>query len=147
MKLLLAIGFLLLAGCAAAPPQQAEQNYSARIGIVNHTGNFIYSAVVNGAGGGNMSRWGAGMADVCCASVPHKWYPGMTVHVQWDMPEGAKHVLKEKTVEVEKYDEPGSIYLHFFPNDQVRVLVSPYDGASPKHPIRRPQNPVAQLQQ
>ena len=40
------------------------------------------------------------------------------------MPEGVKDVVKEKIVEVEKYDEPGDIYLNFFPNDKVRVVIT-----------------------
>lgn len=66
----------------------------------------------------------------------------MNVLVRWDMPEGSKHFYKEKMVEVEKYEEPGTIYLHFFPNDQVRVVVSQYAGWSPMHPIKAPEEPV-----
>ncbi|NMM25760.1 MAG: DUF3304 domain-containing protein [Glaciimonas sp.] len=51
------------------------------------------------------------------------------------MPEGRTSVIKEKIVEVEKYDRPGSIYMHFFPNDKVRVVVSIYPGYSSAHPI------------
>ena len=59
----------------------------------------------------------------------------MQVLVSWDMPEGHTHIVKEKTVEIEKYDETGSIYMHFFPNDEVRVVVSPVGPLNPKHPI------------
>ena len=142
MKSLWTFSVLILTACSSLPAPD-ESTYGASVGIVNHTGNYIYSASVNGAGGANMSRWGAGMADVCCATVPSKWYPGMRVLVQWDMPEGSKHNLKEKYVEVEKYDEPGSIYMHFFPDDNVRVVVSRAGGASPMHPIAPPQKPNA----
>ena len=120
------------------PPQTAP----AQVGVVNHTGNFIYSASVNGAGGGNMSAWGAGGAGFCCASIPKVWYPGMMVRVRWDMPEGHKHIVKEKIVEVERYEETGSIYLHFFPNDEIRVVVSPVGPRSPRHPIPPPIKPA-----
>lgn len=33
------------------------------------------------------------------------------------------------------------MYLHFFPSEKVRVVVSPFYGASPKHPIPRPVKP------
>ena len=49
----------------------------------------------------------------------------MKVRVRWDMPIGHTHNVKEKIVEVEKYEETGSVYLHFFANDEVRVVVSP----------------------
>ncbi|CDG84881.1 hypothetical protein GJA_4273 [Janthinobacterium agaricidamnosum NBRC 102515 = DSM 9628] len=51
------------------------------------------------------------------------------------MPEGHTDIFKEKIVEVEKYDEAGDIYMHFFPNDEVRVVVSNARGASSAHPI------------
>lgn len=134
---------LLLVACSI-PTVKDKPNYGASVGIVNHTSQFIYSAGVNGAGGANMAAWGAGMAQVCCVIVPKIWYPGMKVTVGWDMPDGSKHRYKEKVVEVEKYEENGgSVYLHFYPDDYVRVIVSPYDGASPLHPIQRPVKPTA----
>ena len=83
-----------------------------------------------------MSRWGVGGADVCCTSIPRVWYPGMTVLVSWDMPVGHQHIVKEKVVEVEKYEVPGDVYMHFFPNDEVRVVVSPVGPRNPAYPIR-----------
>jgi len=142
MRALLVLCTILLTSCATQP-NQASSSYGASVGIVNHTDKFIYSAAVNGAGGANMPAWGTGMANVCCAMVPKKWYPGMVALVEWDMPEGSKHIYKQQKVEVEQYSEPGSIYLHFYPEDKVRVIVSPYDGASPLHPIPRPKKPTS----
>jgi hypothetical protein len=127
-------------GCSNKPAafeQTTKENTtaSAQVGIVNHTGKFIYSATVDGSGGGTMSRWSAGLANICCATIPDVWRPGIKVLVRWDMPEGHTHIVKEKIVEVEKYDEPGSIYMHFFSNDEVRVVVSNAAGYSKKHPI------------
>lgn len=133
-------GFLT-AACSAQPIND-DSSYAANVGIVNHTAQYIHSASVNGAGGANMGAWGAGMGNVCCALVPTHWYPGMQVVVRWDVPEGSKHVYQEKRVEVERCDEPGSIYLHFFPNDQVRVVVSQFVGWSEMHPIRPPEKPA-----
>jgi len=65
------------------------------------------------------------------------------VLVRWNMPKGVVDVRKEKIVEVEKYDEPGSIYLHFFPNDEVRVVVSNAAGYGDKHPIPRTRKPAS----
>lgn len=92
-----------------------------------------------------MGAWGAGVGNVCCASVPKIWHQDMKVLVHWDMPEGSKHIFKEKVVDVEKYDEPGTIYLHFFPDDEVRVVVSQYAGWSRMHPIKPPAEPDPQL--
>ncbi|PIF11933.1 uncharacterized protein DUF3304 [Janthinobacterium sp. 13] len=140
MKWIIYLGTaLLLSGCALKARQVEEARPSptatAQVGIVNHTGNFIYSASVDGAGGADMARWGAGGAEICCASIPRVWYPRMMVRVRWDMPDGLQHIIKEKMVEVEKYDRPGDIYMHFFENDEVRVVVSNVDGDSKIHPI------------
>lgn len=140
---LLPIGIgIIVAGCVLREPHAKPRDMSsAQVGIVNHTGNFIYSASVDGAGGGTMSRWGAGNANICCVSIPDVWYPGMKVLVRWDMPVGLEHVVKEKVVEVEKYDNPGSLYMHFFPNDEVRVVVSAVGPRNPAYPIRHTGKP------
>lgn len=116
---------ITLMGCTSRLTHaQAREGALARVGIINNTGNYIHSASVNGAGGGNMSAWGAASATVCCTLIPRVWYPSMAVRVRWNMPIGVKDVFKEKTVMVEKYDRLGDIYMNFFPNDEVRVVVS-----------------------
>ena len=146
MKWIIYLGaVLLLSGCALKARQVEEAGPSptatAQVGIVNHTGKYIYSASVDGAGGGNMARWGAGGANICCTSIPRVWHPGMNVLVRWNMPEGHTDVIKEKMVEIEKYDRPGDIYMHFFENDEVRVVVSNDAGYGKDHPIQHMANP------
>ena len=139
------LAVLSLSACAGLENEKTSAKPAtapAQVGIVNHTGNYIYSASVNGAGGGSMSRWGAGVANICCASIPRIWYPGMKAQVRWDMPDGHTHNVKEKIVEVEKYEETGSVYLHFFANDEVRVVVSPVSPRNPRHPIPPPVKPA-----
>jgi hypothetical protein len=114
--LFLLLAMLSLSACAGRDIDDSDgpsQTATAQVGVVNHTGNYIYSASVDGAGGGGMTRWGAGNANICCASIPRVWYPGMKVRVRWNMPVHGNDVIKEKIVEVEKYDKPGSIYIHF----------------------------------
>ena len=146
MKWIMYLGTaLLLSGCAVKARQVEAAGPSptatAQVGIVNHTGKYIYSASVDGAGGGNMARWGAGGANICCASIPRVWHLGMNVLVRWNMPEGHTDVIKEKMVEIEKYDRPGDIYMHFFENDEVRVVVSNDAGYGKDHPIQHMANP------
>lgn len=140
MKFLFAVCILALSGCSS-PPGLYDSSYGASIGIVNHTDRYIDSASINGAGGGNMGAWGAGLANVCCISVPKKWNAGMKAQVRWDVPERSQHSYKEKTVDIERFDEGGSIYIHFFPGDEVRVVISKYAGWSPQHPIPAPKAP------
>lgn len=140
--LLTALSLSACAGLDEEKSSAASAMESAQVGVVNHTGNYIYSASVNGAGGGNMAAWGAGVASVCCTTIPRVWYSGMKVRVRWDIPIGHTHNVKEKVVEVEKYDESGDVYLHFFPNDEVRVVVTSIVGFGSKHPIPPPVKPV-----
>ncbi|MYM95825.1 DUF3304 domain-containing protein [Duganella vulcania] len=135
---------LAISGCALHQSRaQPSDRATAQVGIVNHTDNYIYFASVDGAGGGNMGARGAAVANICCTSIPRVWYPGMKVLVRWNMPVGVQDVMKEKVVEVEKYDSPGSIYINFFPNDAVRVVVSRVGPRNPAYPIHLPGNPSA----
>ena len=125
----------LLASCAAKRPAQPE-TYGAQVGIVNHTGKFIYSATVNGQGGGGMARWGIGNAGVCCVMLPLARQPGLQVIVKWDMPEDSKHYYQERNVDLEVFEEGNSVYLHFFSDGSVRAVVSRYAAFSRNHPIQ-----------
>ncbi|WP_083941276.1 DUF3304 domain-containing protein [Pseudoduganella violaceinigra] len=148
MKVLIIIFAMVVTACSTHPSRD-DSVYGASVGIVNHTSKYIHSALANGAGGANMGAWGAGGANVCCVIVPSKWYPGLKVHVRWNMPEGSKDVYKEKIVEVERYedDDGGSLYIHIFPNDEVRVVVSTYAGWSTKHPIPASKKPAPESSQ
>lgn len=127
---------IALMGCASRLTHaESSQGAMARVGIVNYTGNYIHSASVDGAGGGNRSAWGAGSATVCCTSIPRVWYPDMKVKVRWNMPVGIKDVFKEKFVFVERYEELGDIYMNFLPNDEARVIVSRDGPLAPDYPI------------
>jgi hypothetical protein len=141
------IGFLALglSGCGslpAAPPDDGPKMASAMVGIVNHTDKYVYSASVNGAGGANMSEYGAGGASVCCARIPEKWRPGIKAEVRVTFAMGHQLTGLSKVVEVERYETPGSIYIHLYPDDHVRVVISEYPGYSPAHPIPRPIKPA-----
>lgn len=142
---LMLLAILSLSACSGLNNEQASAESAAagaQVGVVNHTGNYIYSSSVNGTWGGNMPAWGAGGGSICCVSIPRVWYPGMKVRVRWNMPIGRQDVIKEKIVEVEKYEQPGTVYLHFFPNDEVRVVVSNIGGSHPEHPIPPPVKPA-----
>lgn len=122
-----------------APDMQPQKNmFKAGIGIVNHTDRYIYSTAVNGEWGGHAHKLSAGIANFCCVILPRKWHSGLMIKVDWDMPVEATHIYKSNFVEVEQYDEPGEVYLHFFPDDKVRAVVTMWVGASPNHPIPPP---------
>ena len=64
--------------------------------------------------------------------VPVTWTPGMKVKVRWK-PNGRDYV--EKTTTIPRYEKAAMLIVHFFPNDEVRVVVSNYYPESPNHPI------------
>ncbi|QBI02696.1 DUF3304 domain-containing protein [Pseudoduganella albidiflava] len=129
-----------LSACAIAESAQLN-TYNASIGIVNHTNRYIYATRVGSDAGGHAARYSAGIANMCCVTLPLQWHSGLSLMVQWDMPEGTRHIWKKKEVIVEKYGKPGSVYLHFFPNDEVRIVVTDWVGGSLKHPIQPPDEP------
>lgn len=135
MRHLLPLFFIMsFTGCAVKQ-SSAQETYGAQIGIVNHTGKFIYEATVNGRGGALMERWGAGTAGLCCVDLPLARRAGLQVRLEWDTPEGDKHEYHEKMVNLEIYEEGASLYLHFFPDGSARAIVTGYSPASPHHPI------------
>ncbi|NVD71793.1 DUF3304 domain-containing protein [Duganella sp. BJB1802] len=90
---------------------------------------------------GAIWKVGGGIANICCTSIPRVWHPGMKVLVRWDMPVGHQHIVKEKVVEVEKYERPGDIYLVFLPNDEVHVVVSRDGPGASDFPIQHVGHP------
>ena len=88
-----------------------------------------------------MPRWGGAIVGVlegpggkgCCVSLPAKWQPGIKFRVEWI--EGDKTHIKPETyrreVELPRYRAPGDVYVLFYPQQQVEVLVS---AVEPEHP-------------
>ena len=65
--------------------------------------------------------------------LPNQWQPGMKVKVRWKP--NAREWL-EKTTTIPPYESAGKLYVHFFQNDEVRVVSSPNHGARNRnHPI------------
>ncbi|KAF3996745.1 DUF3304 domain-containing protein [Glaciimonas immobilis] len=65
--------------------------------------------------------------------LPMHWQSGMKVKVRWK-PNARAWI--EKTTSIRRYDMPGTLFVHFFANDEVRVVSSPLSyPQSPQHPI------------
>ncbi|MDW5417091.1 DUF3304 domain-containing protein [Iodobacter sp. CM08] len=104
---------------------------------IGHPGvSYIHTSYVqepfsqNMEGGGNCGGLVAGGY-----RLPEKWQPGMKVKVRWK-PNGREWI--EKYTTIMPYTKAGVLYVHFFENDQVRVVSSAYAGASsPRHPISK----------
>ena len=139
----------LLAACAGSSGGLSTRDDDKRylnvsLGGVNHTGQYLYSFSVNGYFGGNVNKYAGGSAGICCVRIPRIWRPGLTVDIQYDLliNDGKDDNWKtKKGVPVEPYTEPGSVYVHFFPNDEIRVVVSNPGPRSTLHPIPYPTRP------
>lgn len=152
IKLALAIlASLLLAGCLD------EEKVGLSYHAYNHMDKSIVSIAINGKGGIlDAIAHGEG-GGVCCVVLPKKWRPGLVATIQWQLDgewlkdeqgneviRDGKTVLvpgpwKERTVEVPKYGpEMGTFFIHFFPNEEVKVLVNLYGATSTQHPLPHP---------
>lgn len=70
--------------------------------------------------------------------LPLKWRPGLKVRVTWRTyaPGATEPTRHEKSTTIRPYDRLGTVYVHFYPGDQVRIVVSDYYGVGhPLHPL------------
>ncbi|WP_439685837.1 Lipoprotein [Cupriavidus oxalaticus] len=147
---LAALALTLLSACASGGLSTRDNDDSyinASIGPVNHTSQFLYGFYVNGAFGANARAYGWDYAGTCCVRLPRVWRPGLTVDIRYDLTldDGARHNWQtKKGVPVEPYAEVGDVYVHFFPNDEIRVVVSNPGPRSSLHPIPFPVDPNRQ---
>lgn len=92
--------------------------------LPDHLG--VQDFTVNGVDG---AQAGKGGREVCCVLLPVKWQPGMTAKVTWNVTNfrdctGTDYAAD---VPIDKYDEPGSLYVSFLPDGKVRITVSALD--------------------
>ena len=88
---------------------------------------------VNGTSG---AQAGKGGREVCCVSVPTRWRPGLAVDVRWEVLNWRDRSagFYRASVELERYTEPGRLYVHFLPDGTVRVVTSMKGPRSPDYP-------------
>ncbi|MBV7498739.1 DUF3304 domain-containing protein [Achromobacter sp. ACM05] len=76
---------------------------------------------VNGASG---HQAGTGGSVVCCATLPRKWHPDLTVVVNWNVTNwrdcGGQSY--ERRVAVDPYEKVGHMFVHFLADGSVRVV-------------------------
>lgn len=144
---------LWLGYAETSSPSRSDDFCPVSITGVQHLGRgyMISKFYVDQYGGDTVGRDGGGGSILCCAMLPVKWRPGLTVEIRWgvedwthaDDAEIAKgnyeSVIDEKLyiakVPVEKYDQPYDLIVHFFPRGRVRVVTSVYSVSSPLHPV------------
>ena len=155
---LIVISGLALQGCA--PPKPVR--LGAPIEGYSHTSAAINRFSVNKGGGPNISPYSGGGKQNCCASLPVKWHPGLTVVVEWEKdpdpyasanwpPLGtdgyraayklhaAKYTRHRAVVPVARYERLGVVNVHFLPCNQVAVTAGLMMPGTPKYPYQFPQ--------
>lgn len=111
----------------------------------HHLGNkfSIPEFYLNDGWAGNLGRDKGGGGHLCCVKLPIKWKPHLTAEVRWRVIEwsneqGNRFAYKSEKayvakVPIEKYDDLGDLYIHFFPSGRVRIIPSMYSPLSPFH--------------
>lgn len=125
---------LLVTGCAAK-----DEKVPASIVGLNYTDNWVDTFSVNDGWGGNVGPHGGGGGFVCCVSIPKQWKAGLTAKIRWQT-NGDEVTWKEKVIEIPQYsEEEASIFaVHFFPNDEIKVLVTDKGANHPSYPYPEP---------
>ncbi|NNA35214.1 DUF3304 domain-containing protein [Pseudomonas lundensis] len=152
------MGGLALQGCT--PPKPVR--LGTPIEGYSHTSAAIHRFSVNGGGGPNLAPYGYGGGQMCCASLPVKWHPGLTVVVEWvkdpdpyafaNWPplgtdgyraayklHAAKYTRHRAVVPVARYERLGVVNVHFLPCNQVAVTAGLMMPGTPKYPYQFPQ--------
>ena len=155
---LMLISGLALQGCT--PPKPVR--LGTPIEGYSHTSAAINWFSVNGGGGPNISPYSGGGKQNCCASLPVKWHPGLTVVVEWEKDpdpyasanwphlgtdgyraayklHAAKYTRHRAVVPVAPYERLGAIDVHFLPCNQVAVSAVAMLPGQPGYPFNFPQ--------
>lgn len=148
-KLLLLLATLALSACATTQQNTAQAPRKPSmvvdipmafvpIGCARHPGtSYIYAFYVkepfSERMAGGLSCGGIGAFGYM---LPTQWQPGMKVKVRWNRPIKGEDNWIEKTTTIKRYEKAGTLYVHFFANDEVRVVSAPIHGpGNPDHPI------------
>ena len=155
---LVCVSGLALQGCAEPKPKML----GAPIEGYSHTSAAINWFTVNGGGGPNISPYGGGGKQNCCAALPLKWRPGLTVVVEWEkdpdphayggwseplfsdgwskrMEEHETHYTRHRVVApVARYERLGVVDVHFLPCNQVAVSAVAELPGQPGYPFNFP---------
>lgn len=144
------VGAIILHSCISAKDLSSTQLVDLS-GVSNLGGNYnITGFFMNNKYYGTVGRGVGGGGTDCCIAIPKNWRPDMKIVVQWTVSvwdenlqpnasgtyEAPKVIgVYRAAVPVEKYDKPGTLYVHFFKGGKTRIVSSEFGALSPKHPI------------
>lgn len=86
--------------------------------------------------GYNGAQAGKGARLVCCVAIPHKWRPGLKAHVEWNVTNWKERTSQtyEADVPIDRYDEVGTMFVHFLADGHVRITLANMSPHSPIYP-------------
>jgi hypothetical protein len=72
----------------------------------------------------------------CCVSLPKTWHAGMMIRVEWQDSDFERTYpeINVKELEIPRYESPADLYVVFYPEHEVEVVVS---SGEPGHPSWR----------
>lgn len=125
---------------------QRTEVMSVSITCITHGNVNVGSWYVEEVAHGQITRGMVGGSFTCGGvlalgyPIPLMWKPGLKVKVRWSTYGPDKTIeptRHEKETTILPYSTVGSVYVHFFPGDEVRIAVANNDAISPRHPIPR----------
>jgi len=133
LSFLILTGLLSLSACS-------EQMVPAGITGYNHTKDrSLISFTVNGAMGSNLAPESGGGKESCCVSIPKTWRPGLKATIAWQYQGGTEipppPPPQQKIIEIPEYKNAGRLWVHFYDNHQVKLVVSPCNIEHPYYPM------------
>jgi hypothetical protein len=107
------------------------------IGVANYSDDGLGRVYINDVWAGGMEPRSSGNAATCCVTLPRLWHPGLKVTVAYRtssmfLKDPQSYVEKDILVAPYKPFLDGFIYFMYFPDDQVRVVATPYFPGYPK---------------
>lgn len=128
---------LAVGACEAMRGTETDEDYSIATTITGidhlpeHLG--VQSFSIDGQTGGAAGKGGSSM---CCMRLPGAWHPDMMVRIDWGVTNFRDCTADEYVthVPVERYEEVGALYVHFFADGSVRVVSSNDGPAGASHP-------------
>lgn len=119
-RLLLALLVVVGGGC-----QAQEETVGVGMTGIDHLDDHL-SVQEFSVDGHLAGKAGGGGGHVCCADLPAKWRPDLSVRVDWleQNWRDCSYRERHRQVPVEEYDEIGTLWVHFLVGGDVRVIVS-----------------------
>lgn len=133
-----------LAGCDVVQPK--EDMVPTSLSGIDHLPDHlsVQDFWVNGASG---HQAGTGGSIVCCGKLPRKWRPDLTVLVSWGVTNWRDCTWEshERRVPVERYEQVGSLFIHFLSDGSVRAISSNISPGYGNKDYPGPHDPIASI--